>query len=264
MVLSVYDLIAIDHPHLCKRLNALYYGLMIRHSIKSAAVILVPSDWTRQRLVNRLGINDQKITLLPPNVDDDFVPPGNKECSSPYILFTGNLEPKKNLPYLIEAYDLFRQRTGLPHRLVLVGRAAWGYDPIYQAAGRSPYCSDIVFRGYLPRPELVNAYQQADLFIFPSLTEGFGLPPIEAMACGVPVIVSDQGALPEATDGAAHVFAWRSDTAEPLAEAMACVLQSPERQAELRTAGFERVRCLRAYPRQQALREMLDRLGVEP
>jgi len=120
-----------------------------------------------------------------------------------YILAVGNLQPRKNLPRLISAYDALRRRGEIQHLLVIVGQAGWHGDEVLGSALKSPWGRDIVFPGFVPDADLVELYNGAAAFVYPSLYEGFGLPLLEAMACGTPVICSNVASLPEVAGDAA-------------------------------------------------------------
>jgi glycosyltransferase involved in cell wall biosynthesis len=123
----------------------------------------------------------------------------------PYLLFVGTLEPRKNLLSLLRAYENFR-RSGPAMQLVLVGREGWKNKDFFTALEASPYRADIVLTGYTERAELPVLYSMAHLFVYPSRYEGFGLPALEAMACGAPVLLSRSSSLPEVGGTAAAYF----------------------------------------------------------
>src|SRR5205085_11466646 len=126
-----------------------------------------------------------------------------------FILYVGNVERRKNLKTLIAAYVRLRQADAVRHKLVIVGRKAWLYEDTFVAARESGYVDDLVFTEYVPDADLVALYNAANLFVYPSLFEGFGIPPLEAMACGTPVVCSNATSLPEVVGDAAL-------TADPL------------------------------------------------
>ena len=119
------------------------------------------------------------------------------KINQPYILFVGTLEPRKNLLTLIESFNIFKTQTGLKHQLVLIGKNGWKSAEIIEAIEQSSYNSDIMILGYVSREELPVFYSMAEIFVYPSIYEGFGLPVLEAMACGTPVITSCVSSLPE-------------------------------------------------------------------
>jgi glycosyltransferase involved in cell wall biosynthesis len=157
-----------------------------------------------------------------------------------FILFVGGLEPKKNLPRLIAAYRLLRRDPSVSHALVIAGSPSWDRSAVRRAIHAGGLEDSVILTGFVPPDELPLLYNMADLFVFPSLYEGFGLPPLEAMACGTPVLVSDRGALPETTGNAAMV----TDPLVPdrIAAAMKSILTDPALRDGLRARGLARAR----------------------
>ncbi len=163
------------------------------------------------------------------------------------ILFIGRLEKRKNILNLIEAFGIFKesrklQATCLPdrqasHRLILAGKAGFGFDKIKRRAERSEYGKDIILKGYVSKREKEELYQNADVFVTPSLYEGFGLPILEAMSYGVPVICSDNSSLPEVA-GSAGLLVDPNNTQE-IAEAINRVLNNVDLREEMVKRGFE-------------------------
>jgi glycosyltransferase involved in cell wall biosynthesis len=158
----------------------------------------------------------------------------------PYLLFVGTLECRKNLVGLVQAFSRLKVKRKIPHRLVLAGQKGWGWKEIQRAIPTHPFAQEVDVPGYLPREEVLRLYRGADVFIYPSLYEGFGFPVLEAMAAGVPVACSRAASLPEVAGEAAEFFDPYS--IEEMTAALERVLESPERQAELRRKGAERVR----------------------
>jgi len=155
----------------------------------------------------------------------------------PYILYVGSLEKRKNLPRLLEAYAYLRET--LPGwKLVIVGGRKWKSDPIYKAVQRLGLEPHVIFTGFVAEEDLPALYNGADLFVFPSLYEGFGLPVLEAMACGTPVVTSNTSSLPEVAGEAALLVA--PTDVKAIAAAMQRVLSEPDLAAELRRRGLER------------------------
>jgi glycosyltransferase involved in cell wall biosynthesis len=152
----------------------------------------------------------------------------------------GTLEERKDLVTLVRAFDVVRERGRILHRLMLVGQAGFGWSRIRTAIIGSRYRQDIEICGYLKREAMEELLQTADLFVYPSVYEGFGLPILEAMACGTPVVCSRAASLPEVAGNAAEYF--EPASVEDLAAAIERVLSSTERQAELRRKGLERAK----------------------
>src|SRR5205085_5764070 len=150
---------------------------------------------------------------------------GTGEC---FILCVGNLQPRKNLKTLIDAYVRLRRAGATRHKLVLAGRNVWLQDETFAAARASGFADELIFTGYLPDEDLVALYNAAALFVYPSIFDGFGLPPLEAMACGTPVVTSNTSSFPEVVGDAAL-------TVDPLnPEALAMALATGLRDARRR------------------------------
>ena len=157
----------------------------------------------------------------------------------PYVLAVGNLQPRKNLARLVESFVRLRQEWGIPHQFVLAGKAQWKESELYEVIRRAGIEKDVLFAGYVTDDELVSLYNAADVFVYPSLYEGFGLPVLEAMACGVPVVTSRTTSLPEVA-GEAALLVDPLDTIE-LAGAIGRVLSNRPLNEELRAKGLRHV-----------------------
>ena len=156
----------------------------------------------------------------------------------PFILAVGVLQPRKNLARLVEAFAAVAR--SIPHQLVLVGKEGWAHDELQATIARAGLGSRIVFTGYVPDADLPGFYNAADVFVYPSLYEGFGLPPLEAMQCGTPVIAGDTSSLPEVV-GDAGILVDPRDTGK-IAAALADLLRDERERARLRELGFERAK----------------------
>jgi len=207
-VLTIHDLLTLDHPELCQTESALYFKFFLPPSAKKAIRIIAVSNTVKKDILRHFWIPQEKVRVIYHGVNPVFKRSLDeavlKKYHLPdrYILFVGNLEPKKNLERLIRAFDLLKRNTDIPHKLVLAGKKGWKYQSVFDTVAGLKINSEVIFTGYVPLEDLPAIYSMADLFAFPSLYEGFGIPPLEAMACEVPVLVSDKGALPEITGGA--------------------------------------------------------------
>ena len=246
LVLTVYDLVALRHRKLARRSNVAHYRLRLPRAARAAARIIVPSECVAGQVVEHFGIPRSRIAAVPLGVDDRFRPPSAAAVAGvrerlglgvPFVLFVGNIEPKKNLPTLIRAFAELR-REGRPHQLVIAGKRGWKCRDVYALPGELGIEDAVRFVGYVPEGDLPGLYVASELFAFPSLVEGFGLPPLEAMACGVPVVGSDCEALVEtAGDAAAHVPAL---DAAALADAMRRILDDAALREKMVEAGLAR------------------------
>lgn len=212
-VLTVHDTIALDFPKLCKNETVVYYGLLLKKSIKAARKVLVVSNQVKQDIIRHTGISPNNIKITYLGVDKSFskVSGGDLkrvkkqyELPDKFFLFVGNLEPKKNLKRLIEAFHNVLPHISEGHTLVIAGEKGWKYQPIFDTINQLKIQSNVKLLGYVPQNDLPALYQLASAFVFPSLYEGFGLPVAEAMSCGTPVLISNRGSLPEITGGYAR------------------------------------------------------------
>jgi len=247
-VVNIHDLIALDHPQLCSPLNVAHMRLLLRASMRQAAAAIVSSRHTAERVMAHAALPAAQIHVLPLGVDYDAFSQPRPEIipevlpllpPRPYILFVGNLEPKKGIDILLDAYA--RVAAKLQWHLLLVGRFAWRSSDLarrlqaYQGPGR------IHCLGYQPQAYLPELYRRAQVFVFPSRVEGFGLPILEAMAAGVPVIHSDHPVLNETAAGAGIAFA--RDNPSALAAALSRLHASPELQQQCVHNGQRHAAC---------------------
>ena len=210
-LVTVHDLIALRFPQWCKKSNVIYYQKFLPYAVKKATRIIAGSKTIKEELVRYLKVPKEKISVIYPGIDSSFKPVEGAKILSRvrrryglperFILFVGNLEPKKNLRGLIDAFGKVKGCRKIEHKLVITGKKGWKYRNIFKAVEENSLMGEVIFTGYCRQEDLPALYSMADLFVFPSLYEGFGLPPLEAMACGTPVLTSDRGALPETTGG---------------------------------------------------------------
>lgn len=167
--------------------------------------IIAISNSTKIDLMRYFHIPEHKIKVIYLGIDSFYKPADteeqtrvlNKYCiKQPFILFVGTLEPRKNIPTLLKSFYKLKKNK-YPHKLVIVGRKGWRYRNIFEIISSLKLQDEIIFTGYVPEEDLPGLYSAANLFVYPSLYEGFGLPPLEAMACGCPVITSNTSSLPE-------------------------------------------------------------------
>lgn len=243
LVMTIHDVIAFDHPEWLNRENALRSRLMLPRAMRSCARLIVSSDYSRQRIESVLGIPRDRMAVVPLGVGDRFSP-GDPSTGivdrlvgdSPYILTVGTLQPRKNLEGALRAFEELAD-SGAKHHLVVVGARGWGDDAIVKRLADSPHAERVHLSGRVTDDELVDLYRGAECFVFPTRYEGFGLPILEAMACGTPVISSDRTSLPEVAGDAALLF----DPADQSAfnAKLSELLGSPKLSKELTDKGLE-------------------------
>lgn len=254
LVLTVHDLSFWRYPEFFSaRKNFWHRSVNLPKLLGRADQLIAISEHTKRDLINLAAVSEQKIQVISSGLSpacqylskDDlrvFKVKHKYQLPERFILFVGTLEPRKNLPGLILAYnELRRQNPQLSDvQLIIIGANGWKYQEIYQLAQSSPYYHDIKFLGYLNETEKIWLYNLATVFAFPSFYEGFGFPPLEAMACGLPVVCSFASSLPEVAGEAAIMV----DPYNPqsLAAAMVQVLNSSELQEQLRAKGLEAVK----------------------
>lgn len=243
-VVTIHDLIPLlfrDHAPRAKknRYFAVYKWLMHAAARKSDLIIAV-SESTRRDVIHHLDIpagQEDKVRVIYEGVKPDHVPVERKPHDGVVFLFVGRRDPYKNLPMLVRSLADLR-REGLPARLRVVGSDDPRYPEAQHLAESLGVNEHILWSGYVPDRDLLNAYQQADAFVLPSRYEGFGLPVLEAMACGTPVICSNTSSLPEVAGDAALMM----DPENPasLTDAMRRVITDPELRAEMSKNGLAR------------------------
>jgi glycosyltransferase involved in cell wall biosynthesis len=234
-IVTANDAIPWDHPEWLTRAHALHARLVLAPALRHAAAVLVPSEHTRTRLLARVrGLAPERVAVVPYGIDASFTPGPGPEGAAPYLLAVGTLQPRKNLETTLRAFERLAA-DGMPHRLVVAGARGWRDAELLARVRRSPAAGRIELTGRIPDSELVALYRGAACLLYPSRAEGFGFPPLEAMACGTPVVCSTAGSLPEVTGAAALLV--DPDDYTGLAAAAARAIDDP---GPLRAAGLER------------------------
>jgi len=240
-VAFVHDTIALSHPHLCTFSNALNYRLLLPPAARHATLVATPSHASARDVVHYCRVAPERIRVvslgvrMPPRFteDEQEVLLARYGITRPFLLAVSTIEPKKNFDGLIRWFTAWKEQ-GIPHRLVIIGKWGWRCGPVRAALAESPYQEDIHLPGYVPQSELPPIMAAADLLLMPSRYEGFGLPALEAMAAGAPVVVSNEGALPEVVNGAGLILPLRNERWEAEIPEL---LDRPERLAAMRRAG---------------------------
>jgi glycosyltransferase involved in cell wall biosynthesis len=242
-VLTIYDLSFLRFADAFKTGNRLYLSAITRVSARRARRVVTISQQSRHDIVHLLGVPPERVVVTYLAAEPRYRPLPAHEVAAfkaaralpdHFVLYLGTLEPRKNLIGLIEAYA----RVAKPRPpLYVAGATGWRYSAIFEAVVGLGVEEDVRFVGFLPEDELPLWYNAAHLFAFPSRYEGFGLPVLEAMACGTPVITSNAASLPEVAGQAAQMVS--PDDRSALAAAMQEVLDSPQRRAAMREAGLQ-------------------------
>jgi glycosyltransferase involved in cell wall biosynthesis len=244
-VYTLHDLIFLRYPEYHLPYNRWYLTFAMPHYLRAADVIVTPSEWSKRDAIHYYGLPESKIKVIHEAPAPTFQPitdPANLarvkqqyHLPQKFILNVGTIEPRKNLSRLLEAFKpLLAHWPDL--KLVLIGKKGWLYEPFFQRLQALGLEEHVIFPGYVAEADLPAFYQLAEVFVFPSLSEGFGLPPLEAMACGVPVVSSNSSSLPEVV-GEAGLLVDPTDTAA-LHQALHRILADGELRAELKWRGL--------------------------
>ncbi len=210
-VLVVYDTVIKDYPGTMSFRTRTMLNLTLKRSIKRADRIITISEFSKNQIIKHFGVAPENIVIIPCAADSrKFCPVSDRDAvrrqvcprygiDGEYYLYLGNLEPRKNITRLIEAYgEAVKKRPDIP-LLVIAGGKGWLYEEIFSRVETLGLSDRVIFTGYVDDSDVPLLMNGAKAFCFPSLYEGFGMPPLEAMSCGVPVIVSNTSSLPEVT-----------------------------------------------------------------
>ncbi|MBI3951519.1 MAG: glycosyltransferase family 4 protein [Acidobacteria bacterium] len=242
IVVTIHDLSFEHFPQFFTPKERFFFKRTIPRTARRAVKVLTVSEYSRQDLIHSYRLPPEKVVVTPNGVGPEFTPvrdPGRLDrlrkkyrIEREYLLSVGNLQPRKNLARLIQAYTHLRDSVEEFHcQLVIVGRRAWLYKSIFHEAHRSRYAGDVILTDYVPETDLPGLYSGATAFVYPSIFEGFGLPVLEAMACGTPVITSNSSALPEVVGDAGLMVDPYNE--EALAKAILRVVDDAQLRARL-------------------------------
>ena len=245
-VITVHDLSFITRPQTHKRFNRIYLALFTRLSCRRARRVITVSEWTKRDVVNLLGVDPARVDAIPLGVHPRFRPLPTPEVSAfqqanhigaQTIFFLGSLEPRKNLPALIEAFHEVLAQTPQAE-LIVGGSLGWKYAPLFERVRALGLEGKVRILGPVAAEDLLRWYNACTVFAYPSLYEGFGLPALEAMACGTPVVTSNVTSLPEVV-GEAAVSVSPTDT-HALAQGLSRVLTDEGLRLSMREQGLRR------------------------
>ena len=248
VVVTIHDLTTFMFPRFHPVLRVCW-ARSFRRRMLAADHILTVSQHSKQDIVDYFHVPEEKITVTYlgcPSIDNSEDAPEQADLvlsrfsiRAPFILNVGTLEPRKNINRLLEAFALFgKSSAGREFKLVLAGGAGWALNDLQQRIASCGVTEKVVVTGYVSKSDLSILYRRALAFVYPSLYEGFGLPPLEAMAHGTPVIVSNTSSLPEVVgDAGIMVDPWST---ESIAAALNLVSQSDRLRQEMRLKGLSR------------------------
>jgi glycosyltransferase involved in cell wall biosynthesis len=248
VVTSIHDVSFIEHPEYFTNFRRRQLEFTVSRTARTAARIITVSEFSRTAIAQAYSLDPERITVVP-NAANPFFRVTNREASQkrvretfqfdePFVLSVGDLQPRKNHIGLIEAFSRLIKSRQLPHRLVIAGQDTWFGDRVREAARDSGVEDRISFTGFVSDEDLLRLYNACDCFVFPSLYEGFGIPILEAMACGRAVACSSTSAMPEVADGAGLLF----DPTRPdeIARAIRDILIDGELRSRMERLGLQR------------------------
>ena len=243
-VVTVHDASFLRFPDMAEERNRRHLTARIHETVARADAVITDSAFSARELESLLAVKREKVFPVYPGIGRELVRPDAESIAAtrralglnrPYLLTVGTLEPRKNIPFLI---DVFESLTSFQGDLVVAGMTGWKYEPILGRMRRSTRAAEIRYLNYVPDGQLPGLYAGAEAFVFPSLYEGFGFPPLEAMACETPVVSSTGGSLPEVLgDAALRLNAFE---VEPWAQAISGVLSDTAARRDLVARGRQR------------------------
>jgi alpha-1,3-rhamnosyl/mannosyltransferase len=241
-LVTIYDLSFVRHPEWHPADRVKYFERYCLKKLPQVDAIITISEFSKKEIIDLLGLPPDKITVTLLGVDRIFTPGRQRVPGLPerYILSLGNLEPRKNLPALINAYASLPGALQERYPLVIAGAKAWHHHELNRTLSSLEQKGKIILTGYIPQELLPPLYRNASLFVYPSLYEGFGLPVLEAMASGVPVITSNTTSLPEVVADAGLLV--NPLSIDALREGMSRLLADDTLRKDISGKGLERAR----------------------
>jgi glycosyltransferase involved in cell wall biosynthesis len=242
----IHDLNFEHYPEALPKLTSLYYRKFFPQFARKATRIATVSEFSKQDIAQTYGISESKIDVVYNGVNCNYELVSEKAKSqyrheltggTPYFIYVGSLHPRKNLVRLLKAYDQFRKKTGLDVAMVLVGEAMWGNSDVESQIAEMKYKKDVISTGRLEPDELLKTIGSAMAMTFVPLFEGFGIPALEAMQCGVPLIVSNRTSFPEVVGNAAALV--NPDSIEEISGAMQSVAKLEDLRIKMISLGLE-------------------------
>ncbi len=248
-VVTVHDMVYKAFPETVRGRTRFMLETGLKKSLRRADIIVTDSEFSKSEIIRYFSEHSEKIRVVPCGVDcEKFKPCENPETiaevkksleiNGDYFLYVGTIEPRKNLVRLIRAYKVFSKHVENPPKLVLAGAKGWLCDDIYALVKKLNLEKQVIFTKYVPSEDMTPLMCGAMAFVFPSLYEGFGMPPLEAMACGVPVLTSGEASLPEVTGDCAVVC--DAYSVKSIAKGLYRLYKNPDLRSDLSRRGIER------------------------
>lgn len=247
-VVTIHDLAFLLFPNYIKFNPIRYWPLFVRRSALKANHVIAVSENTKQDIIRLFGIPAHKITVTHEACSDAFKPITDQNelkktrvkynLPDRFIVFVGTIEPRKNLNTLLKALYIIKNMRHSTIKVVFAGKKGWLYSDFFELIKKLHLEDNIVFTGYVEEKDLPCIYSLADVFVYPSRYEGFGLPLVEAMSCGVPVIASDSSSIPEVLGDAGILFP--HDSPKHLCRSLLEILENEDLQKALVSRGLKR------------------------
>jgi len=249
-IVTIHDMYFFIEPEHTERFGGRYFLKTLPERIKGVDMVIAVSRNTKEDIMKFLGLPEERIRVIYEGVDESFKViedrgaidrvKGRYRIEGDYLLFVGTLEPRKNLTRLIEAFSILKRVGRFPYKLVLAGKKGWAIDGLFRKVEDPNIKGDVIFTGYVTPEDLPYLYNGAEIFVSPSLYEGFGLPVLEAMACGCPVVTSRVSSLPEITGDAAILI--NPEDVEEIADGIRMVLEDRNLRDNMIMRGLQRVK----------------------
>ena len=261
-VVTIHDLIATRHPEWTTKNQSFRFATVVKYAARKANYIIAVSEASRKDILELTGVAQDKVVVVYSGVDEHFQKLPSEHLidftkkynlQQPFILYVGSIHPRRNIQKLIEAFVHLKKEKQIKHKLILIGLVLQQASQLTKWINDSNIAEDILSVGFVSDEDLVKFYNMADLFIYPSLYEGFGFPVLEAMACGTPVITSNVSSLPEVAGNAAILI-------DPLnvmemADSIYRLISNSALRQEFVERGFERCK---QFSWRQAAEETLN------
>lgn len=268
-IVAVHDLSHLIYPQYTHESLLKFFDKFLEKSIRGADQILTISQNSKREIMEKYNIPEKNISIIYPAADHSVYYKRSAEeitklrakygLKKPYILSVATLEPRKNFAGLLRAFDVLPEDIKTSHSLVLTGAKGWLDDEINELYDDMSKKYDIIRTGYLPDEDLPTLYSGASLFAYPTFYEGFGMPPLEAMACGVPVVTSNNSSLPEVVGDAALMI--DASNTQEIADAMKQVITNPKLAASLSEKGLAQAKKFTWEKSAKDLIAMMEEVG---